>query len=163
MSETDVVRREVPADLVETTPGALGLGHWLLASPVILFVAWLWEDIFAYYSPLPGLLDWLVGAVLFFALVVLPAGLLAHLLVTSLPRLFSHAGWDIQPLEAVSAAEQYTVRYRFQAQHRAGWSWSRLLMRAGQGWVYIEIAAIFVGFIIMIPLYFSAVDFGFGR
>jgi hypothetical protein len=36
-------------------------------------------------------------------------------------------------------------------------------IRAAQGWVYLEIIAIFVGAIAMIPLFFSAVDFGFGQ
>jgi hypothetical protein len=36
-------------------------------------------------------------------------------------------------------------------------------MRAAQGWVYLEIAAIFIGAIAVIPLFFSALDFGFGQ
>ena len=36
-------------------------------------------------------------------------------------------------------------------------------MRAAQGWVYLEIAAIFIGAIAMIPIFFSVSEFGFGR
>ncbi|MCB9139801.1 MAG: hypothetical protein H6642_15770 [Caldilineaceae bacterium] len=163
MTDVKIERRTVPADLVESTPGAGGLGYWLLASPIILFLVWLWIDVFAYYSPLPQWADRLLAAVIFVGLIVLPLGLLAYRLITALPRLFSHAGWDILPLEPVSEAEQYLVHYTFQARHRADGSFRRLWLRAAQGWVYIEIIAIFVGAIAMIPLFFSAVDFGFGQ
>jgi hypothetical protein len=32
-----------------------------------------------------------------------------------------------------------------------------------QGWVFLEMAAILIGAVVMIPLYFSARDFGFGQ
>ena len=73
---------------------------WLLASPFLVFVLWLWVDVFAYYSPVPWKwLDVLIGAAVYALLVVLPLGWLAHRAVTAVPRLFQHAGWDIQPLE----------------------------------------------------------------
>jgi hypothetical protein len=163
MTEVKYERRTVTADLVESTPGANGLGYWLLASPMILFLVWVWGDVFAYYSPLPRLLDWIVGILLFVVLFILPLGYLAHRLVTSVPRLVGHAGWDVVPLEPVSEAEQYMVRYAYQDRHRALRTWGRAWLRAAQGWVYLEIIAIFVGAVAMIPLFFSAVDFGFGQ
>ena len=74
-----------------------------------------------------------------------------------------HAGWNVQPLEDVSAAEFYTVRYRFSGKRSAKPTWLRLWLRAAQGWVYLEVFAIFAGFVVMIPLFFSAVEYGFGR
>jgi hypothetical protein len=162
--ETKPVRRLVPADLYETTPGANGLFHWLLASPLLAFAGWVWVDLFAHYSPLSAVwLDALLGAALFVVGVVAPLGIGAFLIVTAWPRLFQHAGWDVQPLEQVHEAEQYTVRYAFQTRHRASWSWARAWLRAAQGWVFIEIAAILVGGVLMIPLFLSAAEFGFGR
>jgi hypothetical protein len=157
-------RREVAADLVEMTPGANGLLHWLLASPILLFIAWGWVDLFAHYSPLPAYwLDALVGMVVMAVAFVLPLGYGAFRFVTSFPRLFQHAGWDVQPLERVSEAEMHLVRYRFRNRQRAAPGWRRAWLRAAQGWVYIEIAAIFVGAVLMIPLFFSATEFGFGQ
>lgn len=156
-------RRVVPANLIEATPGGSAIGHWVLASPLLIFVAWLWLDIFAYYSPLPRPVDWLLGGAVYLLLFILPLGLLAHLIITSLPRPFQNAGWDVQPLERVSEAEQYIVRYSYRARRRAPTTWSRLWMRAAQGWVYLEIAVILVGAVAMIPLFFSAADFGFGQ
>jgi hypothetical protein len=163
MASNSYERRQVRANLVESTPGGNALGYWLLASPMLLFIAWLWLDIFAYYSPFPRLVDWILGLALFVFLIVLPLGYAAHWLITSLPRLFNHAGWDVVPLEPVSEAEQYMVRYTYEARIRADRNWSRAWLRAAQGWVYLEIVAIFVGAIVMIPLFFSAVDFGFGQ
>ncbi len=163
MASNSYERRQVPANLVESTPGSNAIGSWLLASPIILFIAWLWIDIFAYYSPLPRVLDWIVGLAVFVLLIVLPLGNLAHWVITAAPRLFSHAGWDVFPLEPVSEAEQYMVRYVYQERIRAERTVSRVWMRAAQGWVYLEIIAIFIGAIAMIPLFFSAVDFGFGQ
>jgi hypothetical protein len=94
--------RKVPARLIETTPNANGLFNWILASPMILFMGWLWIDLFAHFDPIPWYwLDAIVGAVLYCLLILLPFGYLAHRLVTALPRLFQHAGWDVQPLTAV--------------------------------------------------------------
>jgi hypothetical protein len=94
---------------------------------------------------------------------VLPLGVAAFFLVSSLPRLFGHAGWDVQPLEAVSEAEMYMVRYRYVHRHRAANTWPQMWLRAAQGWVYLEIAAILVGAVVMIPIFFSVSEFGFGQ
>jgi hypothetical protein len=160
----NVSRRDVPADLVEATPAVGALGHWLLASPLLIFLAWLWVDAVAYWSPLPWYsVDLLLGLVLYAFVLVLPLGLLAHALVTSLPALFQKAGWDVQPLEPVSEREQYIVRYVTRARHRAPTTWGRLWMRSGQGWVYWEIFVILGGAVAAVPLFFSMLEFGFGR
>jgi hypothetical protein len=162
--ETKFVRRRVQADLVEATPDAGAVGHWLLAAPLILFLAWFWVDLAQAINPsAPRWLTLGIGLLLFVVAIVLPFGYLAHAFVLAWPRLFQHAGWDVEPLEPVKPAEMYTVHYLYQARHRAPWSWRRAWLRAAQGWVYLEILAIFVGAIGMIPLYFSAVEFGFGR
>jgi hypothetical protein len=159
---SNVTIRDVPADLVEATPVALG--QWLLASPLLLFLAWLWVDLFALYSPIPWYwLDTLLAAALFAFLVVLPLGVGAHALVTAAPALFQKAGWDVQPLEPVAEREQYLVRYIPQRRHRAATTWGRLWLRAAQGWVYLEIFVILAGAVAAVPLFFSALDFGFGR
>ena len=85
------------------------------------------------------------------------------MIITALPSLFRHAGWDVSPLEEVPEAQQYTAQYTYQQRHRAKTSFSRIIMRAGQGWVYIEMALIFIGAIAMIPIFFSVSEFGFGR
>lgn len=158
------VRRTVPADLIEATPGNNGIGQWILASPFLLFLAWLWVDFFHALSPLDSrFINVFIGALLFIGLIVLPFGLLAHRLILSLPRIFQHAGWDIEPLERVTQEEMYMVRYHYQEHHWAPSNWQRRWLRAAQGWVYLEIIAIFVGAIVMIPLFFSAVEFGFGQ
>ncbi len=155
-------RRTVPADLVEATPWTTG--QWLLASPLVVYLGWLWVDLFVYYSPVPWRwLDTLLAIAAYLFVLLLPLGLLAHRAVTALPRLFQNAGWDVVPLEAVREAEQYTVRYVPQARRRAPTSWARLWMRAAQGWVYLEIAAVLLGGLLLIPLMMSAGDFGFGR
>jgi hypothetical protein len=157
-------QREVPADLVEAQPENGGLFHWVLASPMLLFLIWLWADIFAHFSPISSYwLDALLATVIFVLIFVLPVGVGAFYLVTSLPRLFSHAGWDLQPLETVREAEQYLVRYRFVNRHRAPNGWGRAWVRAAQGWVYLEIAAILIGAVVMVPVFFSVSDFGFGQ
>lgn len=157
-------RRRVRADLIEATPGSGALGHWLLAGPMIGFLAWVWVDFVRALSPLAQL--WLnvsVGLVLFALLIVLPLGYLAHAVVLAWPRLFQNAGWEVQPLEPVKPEEMYMVQYVYEDRHYARRSWGRAWLRAAQGWVYLEIMAIFVGAIGMIPLYFSALEFGFGR
>ena len=160
-SEIKPIRREVPADLIESTPGSHALGHWLLASPCLIFLAWLWVDLF---RPLPWYWGNVVlGLLLYVIIIVLPLGYLAHQFVLALPRLFHNAGWDVEPLEPVKLAEQYLVRYRYQQRHWAANSWSRAWARAAQGWVYLEIAAILLGAMAMIPLFFSVTEFGFGR
>lgn len=159
-----VTIRDVPADLVEATPGSGAIGQWLLASPLLIFLAWLWVDLFAHYSPLPWYwLDAVLALVLFAFVIVLPLGVLAHALVTAVPGLFQKAGWDVHPLEPVAEREQYLVRYVAQARHRAPTNWPRLWLRAAQGWVYWEIFVILAGALLAIPLFFSAMDFGFGR
>lgn len=156
--------REVPAELIEATPGHGALGQWLLASPLLIFLAWLWVDLFAHYSPLPSYwLDVLIGLALFALVLVLPLGVIAHALVTALPRLFQNAGWDVQPLEPVAEREQYLVHYRPQARRRASTTWGRLWLRAAQGWVYWEIFVILAAGVAAVPLFLSAIDFGFGR
>jgi hypothetical protein len=164
-TETKLERREVPAALIETTPGAGALGHWLLASPLLLFLAWSWVDLFHHFvKPTNSYpLNALLGVILFALLIVLPLGLLAHRIVLSLPRLFHHAGWDLQPLAPVAPAEQYLVRYRYEERRWAPLTWGRAWMRAGQGWVFLEMATILFGAVVMIPLYFSAREFGFGQ
>lgn len=162
MSTTKFERREVAAKYIEATPGAMG--QWLLASPLLGFTGWIFLDLFAYYSPIPWRwLDWMLGTIVFLFLIVLPLGVAAHRLVTSLPRLFQHAGWDVQPLEPVKPAEIYSVRYIGKEQERAPNSLGRYWLRAAQGWVYLEIAAILLGFVALGPLYFSALDMGFGQ
>jgi hypothetical protein len=159
------VRREVVAELVEATPGQGALAYWLLASPMLLFLAWLWVDLFHYFARPTA--SFVVNAVLslpfFIIIVVLPLGYAMHRLVLSLPMLFQHAGWEVQPLEPVAEAEQYLVRYRFQRRRWAALDWHRIWLRAGQGWVFLEIATILIGAVLIIPLYFSARDFGFGQ
>lgn len=158
------VRRTVPADLVEATPGNGGLGQWVLASPFIAFLGWLWVDFIHALSPVDNrAITVVIGLLLYLVLIILPFGLLAHRFILALPRIFQHAGWDIQPLERVTPAEMYMVRYRYQEKHWATSDRQRLWLRAAQGWVYLEIIAIFVGAIVMIPLFFSAVEFGFGQ
>lgn len=157
-------RREVRADLIEATPGANGLGHWVLASPLLLFLGWLWIDFFHALVGLPSYwLSALSGGVLYAFLIVLPLGYVTHRLILLLPRLFQHAGWDLEPLEPVKLEEQYLVRYRYQARRWAASSWQRAWLRAAQGWVFLEIIVILLGAVLMVPLYFSAVEFGFGR
>ena len=135
-----------------------------MASPCILCIAWLWIDIFAYFSPISNYgIDIAIGLIFFIPLILLPAGYIAHFCVTALPGLFQHAGWDVQPLEAVALAEQYMVRYRYQARYRSQNSWHRIWIRSAQGWFYLEIAAIFAGALLVIPLYLSAVEYGFGQ
>lgn len=158
------VRREVAADLVEGMPDNGAVSQWILASPLLLFLAWMWVDIFAHYSPIPFYwLDALISLVVYAVAFVLPLGVGAFYLVTSLPRLFSHAGWDVQPLEPVSEAEMYMVRYRYQRRHRAANSWRQAWLRAAQGWVYLEMATILIGGVAIIPLFFSVSEFGFGQ
>lgn len=155
-------RRIVSADLVEATPSAIG--QWVLASPFIAYLAWMWVDLFVHYSPIPWRwLDTIVALVLLAIVVILPMGLLAHLVITAFPRLFQNAGWELHPLEAVSEREQYLVRYQPRTRTRAVTTWSRLWLRAAQGWVYLEIVAILLGGLLLIPIFMSATDFGFGR
>lgn len=162
-SPSPYTRRQVPALLIESTPPANGLLYWILASPLILFIGWFWIDLFAYLNPIPWYwLDFILGVIVYLFLILLPFGLLAHRLVTALPKLFQNAGWDVQPLESVRPEEMYSVKYIYTGVEWAPTTRARLWMRAAQGWVYIEIAAIFIGAIAMIPLFFSAVEFGFG-
>ncbi len=157
-------RRTVPVELVETTPDSAAALHWLLAAPLLGFLAWAWVDLFANAGPLQAYWPNVVLALpVYAALIVLPLGVAAHRIVTSMPRLFQHAGWDVLPLESVSVEEQYRIRYAYGKRHRAQGTRRRWLMRAGQGWVYIEITAIFVGAILLIPIFFSVSEFGFGR
>lgn len=156
-------RRRVQARLVEATPGAGGLGHWVLAAPGICFLGWLWLDFFSLFSPIePRPLELIIGALAFIALVLVPFGYGAHRIVTSFPSIFQQAGWTVNPLERVEPAEQHSVRYVAHTKERAATDGMRVWLRVAQGWVYLEITAILVGAVAMIPLFFSAVEFGFG-
>jgi hypothetical protein len=161
-TETKPKRRQVDAELLEATPW--GLGYWLLASPLLAFLAWQWADLFVHFSPISSrLVDVILAVISYSFAVVLPFGLLAHWVVTAFPGFFQNTGWDVQPLQTVDEAEQYTVRYRGIRRSRAASTWRRLWLRAAQGWVFIEVAVILIGGILMIPLFFSAAEFGFGR
>ena len=156
-------RREVQARLVEATPRANGWGYWVLSAPTVVFLGWLWVDLFSLFSPIPWRpLDLLLGALAYVFLIVLPCGYGAHRFVTSFPRVFQQAGWRVQPREPLRPAEQYAVRYNFTSQERAITDRTRILLRVAQGWVYLEIGAILAGSVAMIPLFFSALEFGFG-
>ena len=158
------VRKAVQARLVEATPRANGWGHWILSAPTIIFLGWLWVDLFGMISPIQSSpLEMLLGVLIYVLLIILPLGYGAHRLVTSFPRLFQQAGWNVHLLESLRPAEQYSVRYTFVSRERAATDGRRILLRIAQGWVYLEIAAVLVGAVAMVPLFFSAVEFGFGR
>ncbi len=156
-------RRKVKAHLVEATPRGVAWGHWVLASPAICFLGWLWLDLFGIISPFQSRpVDLLLGAFIYAIFILLPLGYGAHRLVTSFPGVFQQAGWDVEPLEPVKPEEQHIVRYVCITRERAGIDGRRILMRVAQGWVYLEIAAVLAGAVVMVPLFFSAVEFGFG-
>lgn len=67
------------------------------------------------------------------------------------------------PLEKVEPSEQHVVRYVARTRERAATDGKRVWLRTAQGLVYLEIMAILFGAVAMIPLFFSAVEFGFGR
>ena len=164
MTDAKIERRRVQANLIEATPSAGGLWHWILASPILIFLLWSWISLFS----LLNVIVWpatniILGSITFTVVIVLPLGYLAHRIITAMPRLFQNAGWEVYPLEAVREAEKYSVRYDVQERQRATTNWQRIWLRVAQGWVFLEIAAIFAGAILMIPLFFSAVQFGFGR
>ena len=167
--EAKVARRRVSANLIEATPSAGGLWHWILASPALIFLLWSWISLFSLFSSIAWptinmpIANIVLGSITFIVVIVLPLGYLAHRTITAMPRLFQNAGWEIHPLEPVREAEKYLVRYDIQERQRAATNWHRIWLRAAQGWVFLEIAAIFVGAILMIPLFFSAMQFGFGR
>ncbi|MEX1020121.1 MAG: hypothetical protein WDZ49_10705, partial [Litorilinea sp.] len=108
-------------------------------------------------------LDAILAVTVYIYLILLPLGYAAHKLVTALPRPFQHSGWDVQPREPVRPHEMYMVHYVYVNKHRADRTWARAWLRAAQGWVYLEIAAIFLAALLMIPIFMSATDFGFGR
>ena len=164
MSSSVTERPAVPADLIEATPERNGLLEWILASPMIVFLLWAWVDLFAWLSPIPWYwLDALVGTAVFALLIVLPLGLVTHWIVTAIPSVFQRAGWELQFLEPVDEAKVPFTRWEIRTYRRAPTSWARLWLRAAQGWVWLEMATILVGGIVMIPLFFNAVEFGFGR
>ncbi|MDE0200289.1 MAG: hypothetical protein OXK78_18935 [Caldilineaceae bacterium] len=157
-------RRKVKAHLVEATPGAGGWGHWVLSAPAICFLGWLWLDVFGILSPFQSRpVDLLLGTLTYVVLILLPFGYGAHRLVTSFPGIFQQAGWTVQPMEPVKPEEQHIVRYIGITRERAETDGRRILLRVAQGWVYLEIGAILVSAVAMVPLFFSAVEFGFGR
>lgn len=131
---------------------------------MIAFIGWVFLDLFVHYSPIPWRwLDLILGIIVYLFAILLPFGVVAHRLITSFPRIFQHAGWDVEPLEPVTPAEMYSVRYVEKEKERSPDSWQRFWIRAAQGWVYLEIAAIILGFVALGPLFFSALDMGFGR
>ena len=157
-------RRKVRAHLVEATPGGGGWGHWVLSAPAIIFLGWLWLDLFGILRPFQSRpADLLLGALVYVVIILLPLGYGAHRFVTSFPGIFQQAGWTVQPLEPVKPEEQHIVRYICASKERAETDVKRILLRVAQGWVYLEIGAILVGAVAMVPLFFSAVEFGFGR
>ena len=157
-------RRKVKAHLIEATPDSGGWGHWVLSAPAICFSGWLWLDLFRAISPIESPpVDLLLGTFAFVFLILLPFGYGAHRFVTSFPGVFQQAGWTVQPLEPVKPEEQHTVKYVSSTKERAATDGRRILLRVAQGWVYLEIGAILVGAVAMVPLFFSAVEFGFGR
>ena len=157
-------RRKVRAHLVEATPGGGGWGHWVLSAPAIFFIGWFWLDLFRILSPFQArTIDLPLGALAYVVLILLPFGYGAHRFVTSFPGIFQQAGWTVQPLEPVRPEEQHIVRYICASRERAETDGRRFLLRVAQGWVYLEIGAILVGAVVMVPLFFSAVEFGFGR
>ncbi len=157
-------RRKVQAHLVEATPSAGGLGHWILAAPGVGFLGWMWLDLFSFFSPFePRPFELLIGTAAYVAFVLLPFGYGAHRFVTSFPGIFQQAGWTVMPLEKVEPSEQHIVRYIARKKERAATDARRVWLRVAQGWVYLEIMAILFGAIAIVPIFFSAVEFGFGR
>ena len=152
------------AHLVEATPSAGGWGHWALSAPAICFLGWLWLDVFGILSPFQSRpVDLLLGTLTYVVFILLPFGYGAHRLVTSFPGIFQQAGWTVQPMEPVKPEEQHIVRYIGTTRERAETDGRRILLRVAQGWVYLEIGAILVSAVAMVPLFISAVEFGFGR
>jgi len=156
-------RTEVRARLIEMTPGAQGFYYWLLSAPVIVFLGWLWVDLFGLVSVASRPVGLTLGAATFAVLVMLPLGYGAHRFVTSFPGIFQRAGWTVHPLAPLRPSEQYTVKYIFVSRERAATDVPRVLLRVAQGWVYLEIAIVLIGALALPPLYLSAVEFGFGR
>lgn len=152
------------ARLVEATPAKCAAGHVALAAPAVLFLGWLWLDLALLVIPLrspPA--AYLLGAVSYVFLVLLPLGYGAHRLVTSFPGLFQQAGWVVHPLEPLGPSEQYSAKFTYVSRERARTGARRILLRVAQGWVYLEIGAVLAGAVAMVPLFFSAVEYGFGR
>ena len=164
MTETKLERPTYDADLIEATPSYGGLGHWILASPTILFLAWNWIALIDTLEPTGySWLNILIAGILLIGLIILPFGYAAHWIITAMPRLFQRAGWELVPRETVPLKQVYTAHYVYCSKQRARTSWNRVWMRCAQGWVYLEIFIIFAGAILMVPLFFSASEFGFGR
>jgi len=161
--ETKFEQLQIDADLLEATPSANGLWHWILASPLLLFIAWNWIAIADTLSPIPWMwVNIVLSGIAFIALLVLPLGNLGFLVVSMFPRIFQHAGWELQPRETYEIERMYSAKYTYLKRARATTNWSRIFLRAAQGWVYLEIFVIFAGAILMIPLFWSASQFGFG-
>ena len=60
---------------------------------MLLFIAWVWTDLFAHYSPISFYwLDVLLGLVVLTLVVILPLGLVAFYLVTALPHVLGMPG-----------------------------------------------------------------------
>jgi len=157
-------RLQIDADLLEATPSANGLWHWILASPLLLFLAWNWIAIADTLSPLPWMwVNIVLSGIAFIVLLVLPLGCVGFWIVSAFPQIFHHAGWELQPRETYPVERMYSAKFTYQDRARATTNWPRIFMRAAQGWVYLEIFAIFAGAILLIPLFLSVTQFGFGR
>lgn len=166
MTTTDekAKRQQIDVDLLEATPTAGGLWHWMLASPTLIFLAWNWIALLDTLDVTGwSWLNIVIGTLTFVVVLVLPFGYLAHRLVTALPSLFQAAGWEVRPRERVSEARLYTARHVYREKERATTNWNRIWLRTAQGWVYLEIAFIFLGVILMVIVFFSVLQFGFGQ
>lgn len=162
--ESKFERLVINADLLEATPTANGLWHWILASPLLLFIAWNWIAIADTLSPIPyTFVNILLSGAAFIFLFVLPIGNLGFLIVSAFPQIFHNAGWELQPREIHPIEQTYSAKYQYHKRARATTNWPRIMMRAAQGWVYWEIFAIFAGALLMIPLFLSVSQFGFGQ
>lgn len=163
-NEAKFERLEVDADLLEATPTANGLWHWILASPILLFIAWNWIALADTFSPIPYMwVNIVLSGLAFIFLFVLPVGNLGFYIVSLFPRLFHNAGWELQPRKFYPEERMYTAKIHYHDRARATTNWPRIMMRAAQGWVYLEIFAIFAGALMMIPLFLSVSQFGFGQ
>ncbi|MEM7132422.1 MAG: hypothetical protein AAF702_39330 [Chloroflexota bacterium] len=164
MSTEKIERLKVDVDLLEVTPTAGGLWHWMLASPALLFLAWNWIALLdALRVTNWSWLNILIGCVTFIVVWVLPLGYAAHWLVTAFPRIFQAAGWEEIPREEIADTKFYMAQRIYKDRERASTNWNRVWLRVAQGWVYLEIFGIFLGVILMAIIFFSVLQFGFGQ
>ena len=117
--EAKIGRRRVPANLIEATPSAGGLWHWILASPALIFLLWSWISLFSLLSSIAWpminipIANIVLGSITFIVVIVLPLGYLVHRTITAMPRLFQNAGWEIYPLEPVREGREIFGALRF--------------------------------------------------